>query len=376
MELIIILSVYTIMMTGLNIANFFIRQKMHELFFDVFGSAAGFFMALVAFAVFSDIADADYDEAVYSHQLHLALHSEYGITVTTVILLGYLGLLILGSFKPEKLSPIISAVSVACTVLGFITGIFVYIQLAEHFQPIHLYCWLYLANMILLAVRRIRFQIKEHVRLVNERKTVFRNKFGTWLGKIMSRVSTMTLFSFVLILPVAAILEILFIIFGQGPDGFIKAFTMTADWTFSTQTPPPPLEYEGHYLCTVAAGGHKNIVRPLRYGKRLGSKIVVNRQLMTANAFEDLIMEKLPIFHKAVRGFYDRYGYPISRHITSPMRADIVYILMKPLEYIFVFVLYLFDSQPENRIAVQYSNYKRRNSNAKKENCSAEKSCI
>lgn len=376
MELIIIISVYTVMMTGLNIANFFPKQKIHELFFDVFGSSAGFFMAFVAFAGFSDIANADYDKAVYPQQLHLALHSKYGITVIIIILLGYLGLFILGNFKPEKLSPIISAVSVACTVLGLIAGIFLYIQLAENFQSIHLYCYLYLANMILLAIRRIRFQIKEHVRLVNERETVFRNKLGTWLGKIMSKVSTMTLFSFALILPVAAILEILFIIFGQGPDGFIKAFTMTADWTFSTQTPPPPIEYEGHYLCTVAAGGHKKIVKPLRYGKRLGSKIVVNRQLMTANAFEDLIMERLPKLHKAVRGFYDRYGYPVSRHITSPMRADVVYILMKPLEYIFVFVLYLFDSQPENRIAVQYSNYKRRNSNAKKEICSAEKSCI
>lgn len=52
----------------------------------------------------------------------------------------------------------------------------------------------------------------------------------------------------------AGILEILLILFGQGADGFVKAFTMTADWTFSTQI-PPPIEYEGHYLCTVAAGG-------------------------------------------------------------------------------------------------------------------------
>ncbi len=171
----------------------------------------------------------------------------------------------------------------------------------------------------------------------------------------------MTLFSFMMIFPIAAVLEILSLIFGQGADGFIKAFTMTADWTFSTQIPPPPLEYDGHYLCTVAAGGHKKIVKPIRFGTRLNHKIIVNRQLLAANAFEDLIMEKLPRFHKAVRGFYDKYGYPLSRHITTPFRADIVYLLMKPLEYIFVFVLYLFDNQPENRIAVQYSDYKRRN---------------
>ena len=34
--------------------------------------------------------------------------------------------------------------------------------------------------------------------------------------------------------------------------------------------------------------------------------------------------------------------------------ADAVYILMKPLEWFFVFVLYLFDQKPENRINSQY----------------------
>ena len=48
MELIIILSVYTIMMTGLNIANFFIRQKIHELFFDVFLDDMLFFLFCIS----------------------------------------------------------------------------------------------------------------------------------------------------------------------------------------------------------------------------------------------------------------------------------------------------------------------------------------
>ena len=72
-------------------------------------------------------------------------------------------------------------------------------------------------------------------------------------------------------------------------DAPIKAFTDTADWTFSQQIPPPPMESSGHYLCTVAAGGHKKIVKPLRYGTRRGQTIVVNRQLCIANAFEEWI---------------------------------------------------------------------------------------
>lgn len=363
MEFVILFIIYSFVITGLNIANFFRKEKLHEFFFDGLGTYPGLFMTILTFELFAGIQGimkTDYDKAVFFGAYHTPLHTEYAWIIWTVIILGYIGLTVLGIFKPEKLPPLVSATSIAFTVLGLVAGIFMYIQLAKNFEIAHLCCWLYLANIIMLAVRRIRFHIIEHVQLAQERETVYRSKFGAWLGKIMSKISTMTLFSFALIFPVAAVLEILSLIFGQGADGFIKAFTMTADWTFSTQIPPPPLEYNGHYLCTVAAGGHKKIVKPLRYGKRIGHYIVVNRQLLVANAFEDLIAEKMPKFHKAVRGFYNRYGYPVSRHITTPLRADIVYILMKPLEYIFVFVLYLFDSQPENRIAVQYSDYKRR----------------
>lgn len=141
---------------------------------------------------------------------------------------------------------------------------------------------------------------------------------------------------------------------GQGLDAPIKAFTDTADWTFSKQTPPPPLEYDGHYLCTVAAGGHKKIVKPLRLGTRRNETIIVNRQLCIANAFEELIQEKTPRFHRWIRAFYDTYGYPLSRKITTPVRADIIYILMKPLEWAFLIFLYAFDLRPEQRIARQY----------------------
>jgi hypothetical protein len=34
--------------------------------------------------------------------------------------------------------------------------------------------------------------------------------------------------------------------------------------------------------------------------------------------------------------------------------SNIIYVLMKPLEWIFIFVLYMADRNPENRIAQQY----------------------
>lgn len=81
---------------------------------------------------------------------------------------------------------------------------------------------------------------------------------------------------------------------------------------------------------------------------------VVNRQLCIANAFEQVLEEYTPHLHKAVRGFYDKYGFPVAKLIKKQWIADIVYFIMKPLEWLFVIVLYTIDVHPENRIAVQY----------------------
>ena len=71
-----------------------------------------------------------------------------------------------------------------------------------------------------------------------------------------------------------------------------------------------------------------------------GHEVVVNRQLCIANAFEEVIQEKTPRFHRAIRSFYDKYGFPVAKLIKHKWSADIVYILMKPLEWIFLIVLY------------------------------------
>ena len=51
---------------------------------------------------------------------------------------------------------------------------------------------------------------------------------------------------------------------------------------------------------------------------------------------------------------YDRYGFPIARLIKSKYVADIIWFIMKPLEWFFLFVIYLVDEYPEDRIARQY----------------------
>lgn len=159
-------------------------------------------------------------------------------------------------------------------------------------------------------------------------------------------------------LPVLILISLCLFVFGQKPDTLIRAFTDTYKHGFSQ------LDYMcdnvqcgGHYLCSVAANGHKSIVKPIRYGQRHGHKIICNRQLLIANAFEQLMQEKLPWLHKPVRKHYNKVGNLIHRYYSifnCKGISDIVYFLMKPFEWIFLVVLYFFDQKPENRIASQY----------------------
>lgn len=333
--------------TGTDMATIFIGGVYHIMLLGIIGDAIN-----------GGLTGKPYTESVYPDQYHEILSSEYSSIIEWVMVIGFISMILLCVRKPEKTPPLQSALCIAFTaIVLFLMGI-IYIQMICNFEISFVMFWLYYANLIIISARRIRYHITEQVRYNNERTMIFRTKAGERLHKIMSTISGMTKFSFMLILPIAIICEILYVLLGQGVDGFIKAFTMTADWTFSTQIPPPPLEYHGHYLCTVAAGGHEKVVKPVRYGVRRNHKIVVNRQLLIANAFEDLITDQFPKAHRRIRNFYDTYGYPVSRHITTRTRADIVYILMKPLEYIFLVYLYMFDTHPENRIAVQYSDYK------------------
>ena len=183
---------------------------------------------------------------------------------------------------------------------------------------------------------------------------LYKSRFLNDCSRILAGSRRWALYALLLTLPLLCVIVVILLLFGQKPDSVIRAFTETADWTLSTKVAPPEVMVDAHYLCTVALRGHEKLVRPTRMGLRRGERIVVNRQLCVANAFEQLLEERTPRFHRAVRKFYDTYGYPVSRHIRTPLAADAVYLIMKPLEWLFVAVLYLFDAKPEDRIARQY----------------------
>lgn len=138
------------------------------------------------------------------------------------------------------------------------------------------------------------------------------------------------------------------------PASALQVVTRTCDYTLS-QLQVVVLPADCHYLCTVAARGHAGLVKPLRVGRRGGIPIVVNRQLALANAFEDLLHERWPRFGRFARKVYDRLGWPLSRRIQSRWASDLVYLAMKPAEWIFYLSLLILDRKPpEERIDRMY----------------------
>lgn len=164
--------------------------------------------------------------------------------------------------------------------------------------------------------------------------------------------------------PIFTVITSLLLLFGQKPDSLIRAFTDTYKHGFSQlDYMCKNVECGGHFLCSVAAKGHKSIVTPVRYGERGGNKIICNRQLLISNAFEEIIEQKFPKLHHVIRTRYNKVGNFIHKYYTifnNKIVADIIYILMKPFEWFFLFVIYLLDEKPENRIAQQYLSKKER----------------
>lgn len=334
-----------------NIYNLFSKKPKAQRFAAWATIIVGGLFYLLLFGLEFSTA-GDWYEQIYETELHFSISSDFGWTAILPAVFGFIGLLALISFKAEQLPPLVSAFSIAGVVLLNVFQITEAIQLAKNISGIAIMLYVYHANIFILSVSAVKNQIKQQLEIFDDLKYRERKPYRLYY-RIYS-ISQYSVLVFACLFVVIAVLEIVFILTGQGADAPIKAFKDTADWTFSQQLPPPPKRYEGHYLCTVAAGGHKKIVKPLRYGTRHGATIIVNRQLCVANAFEDYIHEKLPKFHKFIRGAYDKYGYPISKHITTPRRADVVYILMKPLEWLFLIFLYTFDAKPEQRISRQY----------------------
>ncbi len=258
------------------------------------------------------------------------------------------------SFKKEITGPIIEVLINSLLLLGFLFNFFVGIQVGFYSLFGNL-------PVALLFIFRIADNHKKIIAISELEQPGSNNNFVRigW-GILKSNLFIKLPILLILCLPFLIIISSLLLLFGQKPDSLIRAFTDTYKHGFSQlDYLCDNVECGGHFLCSVAANGHKDIVHPIRYGERKANKIICNRQLLIANAFEELLQQKLPRIHKFIRYHYNKVGNIIHRHyriFNNKFIADFIYILMKPLEILFLLILYTFDQKPENRISMQYLN--------------------
>lgn len=322
------------------------KVKIH--LFEILSALLGIYFTVM----YEDLVDiafrADWNETLYNSYVHAPIWTEARLTVVVMIMTGIAGYLLLTFFNINKLPPLITVFAMSALYIGVYACIMWTIQTARNVFLIILP-----VNGIIIAARTVIMTVKAWDK--NDADTPYSNPVLRFLDEKLKRAKLWPVWALVLMFPLFGVIAAALILFGQRPDSFIRAWTETADWTLSTKIPPPNLTYDEHYLCTVALRGDKQVVKPTRCGYRHGAKIMVNRQLCVANAFEQCLEERTPRVHRAIRNFYDKYGYPLSKHITTARRANAVYLLMKPLEWLFVLFLYAADVNPENRIALQYT---------------------
>ena len=268
------------------------------------------------------------------------------------------------AYRKKVASPLLEIVVNCCLLLGIPLMVFLCIQMQGPlvwfiiWLPVTLLLILALAENHKLAVESLRRQENED----NGSAMAGENGFLKICRKIILLPAFVKFpLLVILCLPVLFILISILLLFGQKPDSIVRAFTDTYKQGFSQLNHQcDGVVCGGHFLCTVAAKGHSDFVKPLRPGVRGGQPITCNRQLLVANAFEELLEQRLPGLHRPIRALYNKVGDFIHKYygvFNSKWVADLVYVLMKPLEWFFVVVLYAADRKPENRIAQQYMDW-------------------
>lgn len=283
-----------------------------------------------------------------------AFSPQHQLTILSIIALS-LTSYIYSKFRENIAPPLIEVVVNSSILIGIILNIFISFHTTETFYALFGNLPVILLGILMLAKNQKLFIEKS----AENREASF-NKLEVVAWNILcSQPFIKFPILLIICLPILLLLSSILLLFGQKPDSIVRAFTDTykhgfSQWDYKCAN----VECGGHYLCSVAAKGHKRIVRPLRLGVRNGGVIICNRQLLISNAFEDLIHDKAPRLHQFIRKNYNKVGNLIHRYyfvFNHKFISDIIYVLMKPLEWLFLLVLYTFDRKPENRIAKQYT---------------------
>lgn len=324
------------------------NYKISPVIISIIAPIGGFYMSV------NFNSHLEYDDFMYT-----PLNHDHMLTIFIFYLISLISYWA-SKLGNNKMSPLIKTL----IILGMAEGFILSLALTIHFGPFLLFGFFpafitfpllspFLFTLLLFIEIRRQFHILKQETIEKEEDVVYDSLVLSTADKVVKSHYLENPILFFLLIPFIAIQQAILILFGQQPDSFIKAFAETCTYTFS-QFPPPPNPGGGHYLCTIASRGSKELVKPLRKGWRGGRQIDVNRQLLISNAFEEWLEEHTPVFHKYLRKFYNRVGKPLNEIVQSSKVSNIVFIVMKPLEWFFLLWLYLVDEKPENRIHRQY----------------------
>jgi len=283
--------------------------------------------------------------AIFSPESKLIIYVLIGLSIISYFIAVY---------RQSIFPPVIEIVLNTVLLIGFVLSILVHIHI---FNGWNLFASVFCVPISLFFIFSLRKRHKLLISYFEDNEIQPGNRYNVFAWSILTSGNKF-IYLILLCFPVLFLIASALLLFGQRPDAMIRVFTDTYKHNFSQlDYLCENVECGGHYLCSVAANGHTPIVKPIRKGQRLGRPIICNRQLLISNAFEELINQKAPLQHRIIRKRYDRVGDMVHRYygiFSNKYVSDIVYIVMKPLEWFFVFTLYCFDKNPKNRIAKQY----------------------
>jgi len=113
---------------------------------------------------------------------------------------------------------------------------------------------------------------------------------------------------------------------------FIGAWRIAVSKTLEIYASLPPSPPDC-YIATVAAKGHPQFVKSMPVVIDNGSTAWINAQLRYLKCAEITYMAIFPGGHKILREIYDVLGMPLARIMTQPVPADLMYMLLKPIEW-------------------------------------------
>ena len=155
--------------------------------------------------------------------------------------------------------PLVLVLSMSALYIGIIVDVLWICQIFK-INTLNLILVLFPLNVIVIFIKVIKdIVIKWNLEYKDKERVLKNNKLINLCNKILNNALNWPWLALIFMVPLLGILIGILALFGQAPDSVIKAFTETAEWNLSTKIPAQSLEYDGHYLCTVAAGGHKEI---------------------------------------------------------------------------------------------------------------------